>query len=95
MRENGKHEVTEQRPFIEVENPQAVIAAPGEPERFPLDDAAIGLFAEYQAQIDQVSAAQRGMLTLFVRQHGLQGNWQLAPGGRELVRRGDEQMQQP
>jgi hypothetical protein len=53
---------------------------------YPLDDALIALFAEFREQAQMIEAQARGALVLFIRQHGLSGNWQLAPNGRELVR---------
>jgi hypothetical protein len=58
-----------------------------EQDVFPLDDALIALLAEQAAAF---AHQRQGALTLFVRQHKLQGNWQLAPNGRELVRSGGE-----
>jgi hypothetical protein len=54
-------------------------------DAFPLDDALIALLAEQAAAF---AHQRQGALTLFVRQHKLQGNWQVAPNGRELVRSG-------
>jgi hypothetical protein len=57
---------------------------------FPLDDALIALLAEYAQRALALDAERRGALVLFLRQHGLTGQWQLAPNGRELVRSGGE-----
>ena len=62
-------------------------------ESFPLDEALIGLLGEFK-EVHQrlerqamVLAAQReGALVLFMRQHGLKGDWQLAENGREIVK---------
>ena len=56
-------------------------------DRFPLSEEVIGLLAEYRAQMDALGAQQRGMLMLFMRQHKLQGVWQVADNGREMIRR--------
>ena len=64
-----------------------------EQEAFPLDDAAIALLSEYDEQerklmiaAESLNGARTGMLTLFLRQHGLNGNWNVAPNRRELVK---------
>jgi hypothetical protein len=59
---------------------------PQPPNTFPLDDAMIGLLAEFREQTKVIEAQTLGALILFIRQHGLQGNWQLAKNGCELVR---------
>ena len=63
-------------------------------EAYPLDDAAIGLLAEYDEQerklviaADCLNAARSAMLTLFLRQQSLTGNWEVAPNRRELVKK--------
>ena len=62
-------------------------------ERFPLDDAMIGLledfgkgFAQIEKQAAELNAQQQGALVLFLRQHELKGNWRLTESRRELVR---------
>ena len=55
-----------------------------------LDEALITLLAELRQQAQAIDAQARGALTLFLRQNGLTGNWQIAPNGRELVRQGGE-----
>lgn len=59
---------------------------PNEQESYPLDDAAIGLVLELQTQIMALSARVEGVLSLFVRQHALSGDWKLSPNGKELIR---------
>jgi hypothetical protein len=53
-----------------------------EPELYPLDDAMQGMIGELRQHESQV----QGALVLFIRQHKLQGNWQIAQNGRELVK---------
>lgn len=62
-------------------------------ENYPLDDAVIAMMSEIaeaqknlEKQALSLAAQRQGALVLFVRQHKLQGNWQLAENGRELVR---------
>jgi hypothetical protein len=55
-------------------------------DNFPLDDAAIGLLADIKVQMRILDAQWLGAQVLFIRQHGLKGNWQIAENGRELVR---------
>ena len=56
------------------------------PEAFPLDDAALILVQELDAQIQPLQAVLNGALTLFARQHKLQGRWGLAANRRELIK---------
>ena len=54
-----------------------------EPEdRYPLDEALISMVTEHRGMEMQL----RGALLLFLRQHGLDGNWQISSNGKELVR---------
>ncbi len=55
-------------------------------ENFPLDEAAIQLLADINSQMQQLQAQRQGALVLFIRQHKLQGNWQVAENGKELVK---------
>lgn len=55
-------------------------------EIVPLDDALVALLGEYAQQAAALDGQRRGALMLFMRQHGLQGNWRLSDNGRELVR---------
>jgi len=55
-------------------------------ENYPLDDASIQMLAEIGQQIQTLNAQRQGALVLFIRQHKLEGNWQVAENGRELVR---------
>jgi hypothetical protein len=63
---------------------------PVEAEVFPLDDAAIEMIQEYERGIQALLLQENAVLTHFVKQHQLPGNWQLrrdGPGaGRELVK---------
>lgn len=61
-----------------------------EADTYPLDDALITLIAELRQQAQAVEQQSRGALMLFIRQHGLKGNWQLSANGRELVRPNEE-----
>jgi hypothetical protein len=55
---------------------------------FPLDDACIEMLTELAAQARTLDVSRNAVLTYFAKQHKLQGNWQLAENGRELVRAG-------
>ena len=62
-------------------------------ESFPLDDAGIETVAELDQKMREVEAvrgniiaATNAVLTYFVRQHKLAGDWKLAANRRELVK---------
>ncbi|HEV8500431.1 MAG TPA: hypothetical protein VGR63_02555 [Casimicrobiaceae bacterium] len=55
-----------------------------------LDEPLIALLADFRQQAQAIEAQARGALALFMRQHALAGNWQIAANGRELVRAGGE-----
>jgi hypothetical protein len=69
-------------------------------ENFPLDEATIEILAEVNKTLPKVAeqldalkqqdarlrGQAEGALILFLRQHKLEGNWQVAPNGRELVK---------
>lgn len=57
-----------------------------EAENYPLDDALIQMLGEINQQMIPLQAQRQGALILFIRQHKLQGNWQVAENGRELVK---------
>jgi hypothetical protein len=64
-----------------------------EPELFPLDEAAIEAIKDLDNQETQlveasknINVARNAILSYFLRQHKLQGNWQLAETRTELVR---------
>jgi hypothetical protein len=57
-----------------------------EQDNYPLDEATINLLAEFQRAATDINARMQGALTLFLRQHKLEGNWSVAPNGRELVK---------
>jgi hypothetical protein len=61
-------------------------ATASEVENFPLDEALISMLAEINQQMIPLQASRQGALVLFMRQHKLQGNWQVAENGRELVK---------
>ena len=67
-------------------NNNAARAEQDAPEVYPLDDAAISLLADLKTNINTLNAQWNGALVLFIRQHKLTGNWDVAPNGRELVR---------
>lgn len=54
-----------------------------ERETYPLDDPLISMVMDLRAMEMQL----RGAMQLFIRQHSLSGDWELAANGRELVRR--------
>jgi hypothetical protein len=56
------------------------------PDVFPLDEETASLLGEYAMRAMALDAERRGALTLFARRHRLQGNWQLAENGKDLVR---------
>jgi hypothetical protein len=58
----------------------------GESELYPLDDAAIETIADLDAQERNIAIARNAILSYFLRQHKLTGNWTLAPNRRELTR---------
>lgn len=73
-----------------------------EVENYPMDDALIAVMSEVKTAMEQlVRAAQdlelqrKGALILFIRQHNLQGNWNVAENGRELVKQPDTPPPQP
>jgi hypothetical protein len=69
---------------------QAMTAKETEAETFPLDDACIEMLTELAAQARTLEVSRNAVLTYFAKQHKLQGNWQLAENGRELVRPNQE-----
>jgi hypothetical protein len=64
-----------------------------EMENYPLDEALIAMLGEINSQLQALSAQRQGALVLFIRQQKLQGDWQVAENGRELVK-ATRQMQQ-
>jgi len=65
-------------------------------DAYPLDDNAISQLAELQEQARAVQTCTQFVLNHFIRQHKLQGVWQLAENGRELVQqRSPSLMQDP
>ena len=64
-----------------------------ETQVFPLDDAAIGMIAELDGREKQlveaardINTARNSILSYFLRQHEMSGNWALAENRRELIR---------
>jgi len=53
-------------------------------EKYPLDETSIEMFNEIKQQSNALNEQFRGALTLFMRQHKLQGIWRVAENGREL-----------
>lgn len=66
-------------------------------ELYPLDDAAIEAIADLDKQESNCNIARNAILSYFLRQHKLSGDWRLAPNRRELVKLPAPvaQMQQP
>ena len=54
-------------------------------EAYPLDEVAISQIAELREQTKAVQICLQFVLNHFIRQHKLQGIWQLADNGTELV----------
>lgn len=52
---------------------------------YPLDETTIGIVAEIREQQKNSQIALNALLTYFVRLHKLEGTWELAQNGRELV----------
>lgn len=52
---------------------------------YPLDDYTISMLAELKAQQAAVQANFQFVLGHFVKSHKLQGVWQLAENGREVI----------
>jgi len=62
-----------------------------DPDNFcPLDEETAGVFAELQEQIKMLNAQAHGVLTLYLRQHKLPGQWRVAENGKELRRVGGQ-----
>jgi len=60
--------------------------AAAEPEVFPLDEALIEMIAEIRLSQQQAQQQLSGALNHFLRQHKMQGVWNVAENGRELVK---------
>lgn len=54
-------------------------------EAYPLDETTIGMVAELREQQKNAQIALNSILTYFARIHKLDGPWELAQNGRELV----------
>jgi len=65
------------------------------PEAYPLDETAIAMINELKEQMKPFQIAVNAILTYFVRQHKLAGNWQVADNGRELVQQAPQQQIRP
>jgi hypothetical protein len=70
-----------------------------EPELFPLDEAAIEAIQDLDKQETQlveasknINVARNAILSYFLRQHKLEGNWQLAENRKELMRQATAQV---
>jgi hypothetical protein len=57
-----------------------------ETESYPLDEALITMLGEINQQMQTLQAQRQGALVLFIRQQKLEGNWQVAENGKELVK---------
>jgi hypothetical protein len=68
-----------------MENEQQKQTQP-EVENYPLDDALITMLGEINQQMNALQAQRQGALVLFIRQQKLEGNWQVAENGKELVK---------
>jgi len=73
-----------------------------QPEVFPLDDAAIETLSELDTNERQlieasknINVARQAILSYFLRQHKMKGNWRLADNKRELVLQPAETAPQP
>jgi hypothetical protein len=66
-----------------------------EAENFPLDEAMISILSEIKQQVTLLQAQRQGALVHFIRQHKLQGNWQEAENGKELVKVPQQMQQMP
>ena len=55
-------------------------------EVYPLTDDDIELLAGYQRDGAALQGRMLGVLDSFVKRHKLQGQWELAPNGREIRR---------
>jgi hypothetical protein len=54
-------------------------------ENYPLDEAAISVFADIRKQMYPLELQWQGALVLFLRQHKLSGNWRVHDNGREII----------
>jgi len=55
------------------------------PDTFPLDDAAVSAIHELREQQKNAQIAINAIQFYFMKCHKLQGQWQLADNGRELI----------
>lgn len=60
---------------------------PAEEDVYPLDDDDIELIAGIQRDGAMLQGRMLGVLDSFLKRHKLQGNWELAPNGREIRKR--------
>ena len=56
-------------------------------ELFPLDDAAIEFLGPRRQQVKALNTEINAVLTYFLMQHKLEGQWMLAENDRELVKK--------
>lgn len=61
--------------------------SPDENDLFPLDDAAIEYLGPRRQQVKVLTAEINAVLTYFLMQNKLQGQWMLAENDRELVKK--------
>ena len=52
----------------------------------PLDDATIESLSELDIEIRACNFAKQKILDHFAKRHRLEGKWQIAPNGKELVK---------
>jgi hypothetical protein len=59
---------------------------PNKENEFELDLATRAYIADLAMEAQRLTSMRLGALNLVVRQHGLQGQWDLAPDGSKLIR---------
>jgi hypothetical protein len=58
-----------------------------QPETYPLSEEMIQLLSEIDAEMQRLAQQGQGALLLFLRQHKLEGMWNIAENKREVVKR--------
>lgn len=59
---------------------------PNKEKEFELDQATRAYIADISAELQKLMSMRMGALTLVLRQHGLQGQWDISPDGSKLIR---------
>lgn len=67
--------------------PQPQVEPPDAEDTFPLDEDTLALMSDYDQQQMILNSRREGTLLLFLKQHDLKGNWQMAQNGKELVKK--------